>query len=164
MKSANQNQDQQPANQNQEQPVANQNEQLIGQNEEPQANDPQLVVHNQAQPPGNQNQDGGQHPGNGDADQRQLDAENPRVPYGVITIHSDQPNDNNYAEVRGETDDDIQDITYDRVKDDNETAESGYSTVTHDQTMQQQQRQEQRRKDRMYESVDEAFNRETKPR
>ena len=158
--------DQQPADANQGQPMADQNEQLADQNVDLQAADPQ-VVQDQAQQPANQN------PAPQQAANANGDAEGAKVPYGVVTIHSDQsntPTDNNYAEVRNEEDDTMQDATYDRVNydvvnDSSEVNEGGYSTVVRDQTtQQQQQQQEPPQRDRMYESVDEAFNRETKPR
>ena len=166
------NEDQQPAGANQGQPMANQNEQLADQNVDLQAADPQ-VVQDQVQQPANQNQ-AAQQAANGGPQ----DAEGAKVPYGVVTIHSDQsntPTDNNYAEVRNddEEEDTIQDATYDRVNYDrvNDTSdinESGYSVVVRDQATQQQQQQQQQQqppqRDRMYESVDEAFDRETKPR
>lgn len=158
---ANQNQDQQPANQNQEQLIANQNEQLVNQNENLQADDPnqgqEVIQDHQGQQPANQDQ-----AANRNMDQ-QPDAERAKVPYGIVTIHSDQSNtppiDNNYAEVRNEANEDVQDITYDRVNNEDETNENGYSTVVRDQTTQQYPR-----RDRMYESVDEAFDRKTEPR
>lgn len=161
---ADQNQDHQPGNQDQDQLVvqlvANQNEELGDQNEEPQEVDPNEAQANaqdhQAQQPADQNQD--QEAANGN---QQQDPEKAKIPYGVVTIHSDQSNaaaDNNYAEVRNE-DESIQDIMYDSVNDDGAVNENGYSTVVRDKPIQQQPR-----RDRMYESVDEAFDRETKPR
>jgi len=151
-----QNQDQQPANQDQEQLVANQNEPMVGQNEL------QAAIQNpQAQQPANQNEALQQaEAANGNADQ-QPNAEKPKIPYGIVTIHSDQSKttDNNYAEVRNEGTEDVQDLTYDRVNDDSEITENGYSTVVRDQPTQQRPQ-----RDRMYESVDEAFEREPKPR
>lgn len=160
-----QNQDQQPANQEQlvVQLVANRNEQLVDQNEELQGADQAEVIaqdQQEQQQPADQNQ-APQQAANGNADQ-QPDAEKAKVPYGVVTIHSDQSNtpiDNNYAEVRNEADENVQDITYDRVNDDTEVNENGYSTVVRDKTTQQQPQ-----RDRMYESVDEAFERETQSR
>lgn len=158
---ADQNQDQRPANQ--EQPIANQVEQPVDQNEEPQAvadpNQAQVIAERQQQP-ADQNQ--AQAP-DGGADQ-ELDTEKAKIPYGVVTIHSDQSNtptdNNNYAEVRNETDENIRDATYDRVNDNSEiNDESGYSTVVRDKPTQQRPQ-----RDRMYESVDEAFDRKTKDR
>lgn len=154
----NQNQDQQPGNQNQNQLVANQNEELGNQNEEPQEADPNEAQANvqdhQAQQPADQDQ-AAQEAANGD---QQQDPEKAKIPYGVVTIHSDAAADNNYAEVRNE-DESIQDIMYDSVNDDTGVTENGYSTVVRDKPTQQQPR-----RDRMYESVDEAFDREPKPR
>lgn len=165
---ADQNQDHQPANQHEGgqlevQLVANQNEELGDQNEEPQEadqNEGQANAQDQPQQPADQDEDqAAQEAANGN---QQQDPEKTKIPYGVVTIHSDQSNatvdNNNYAEVRNE-DESIQDITYDRVNDDSEVIENGYSTVVRDKPTQQQPR-----RDRMYESVDEAFDRETKPR
>lgn len=157
----------QPADGNQGQPMPDQNEQLADQNVDLQAADPQVVQDHQAQQPANQNQ-APQQAANGEPQ----DVEGAKVPYGVVTIHSDQsntPTDNNYAEVRNDEEEDtIQDATYDRVNydrvnDSGDVNEGGYSTVVRDQATQQQQQQPAQR-DRMYESVDEAFDRETKPR
>lgn len=161
-----QNQDQQPPNQNQEQMVveliANQNEPMVDQNEESQAaaaadpNQAQIIVQDHRPEQAADQDQVLQEAANDGADQQQ-DPEKARVlPYGVVTIHSDQSNtiDNNYAEVRNEEDENIQDITYDRVNDNTEVTENGYSTVVRDKPTQQQPQ-----RDRMYESVDEAFDR-----
>lgn len=160
-----QNQDQQPPNQNQEQMVveliANQNEPIVDQNEESQAaaadpNQAQIIVQDHRPEQAADQDQVLQEAANDGADQQQ-DPEKARVlPYGVVTIHSDQSNtiDNNYAEVRNEEDENIQDITYDRVNDNTEVTENGYSTVVRDKPTQQQPQ-----RDRMYESVDEAFDR-----
>ena len=162
------NQDQQqPVNLDQEQPVANQDEQLVDQNVDLQAAEP---VQDQPQQAVNQPQ-APQAAANGDVvDQQRQDAEKTKIPYGVVTIHSDQSNtpaDNNYAEVRSEEGEGTQDTMYDCVNYDvindsssSKVNENGYSTVVRDQPTQP----EQPRRDRMYESVDEAFNKKTIPR
>ena len=166
--SPDENQDQQqPVNTDQEQPVANQGEQLADQNVELQAAE---LVQDQPQQAADQPQ-APQAAANGDVvgQQQQQDAEKTKIPYGVVTIHSDQSNtpadNNNYAVVRSEEDEATQDTMYDRVNydvinDSSRVNENGYSTVKRDQPAQP----EQPRRDRMYESVDEAFNKETKTR
>ncbi|XP_065897760.1 uncharacterized protein [Dysidea avara] len=164
-----QNQEVQVAVENQE---SNRNEPQLADQDQPAVNQEQQLqeaVQNPDQQNGNQNnpnQDVQAAVVNGNNAGQQVDAEEARVPYGVVTIHSDQPEpaNDNYAEVRNvgmssePSLDEPEDLTYDRVVDDSTTNENGYSTVVRDQIAGGGQCRPKRHN--MYESVDEVLNRE----
>jgi len=167
---ANQNPHPPLANQNPEPQLANQNQQVANQEEAQQADqNPAQQIDNQNQVPqqaANPDQNMQVPAVNGNNAGQQVVAEGARVPYGIVTIHSDQPvpTNDNYAEVRNvgmssePPIDEPEDLTYDRVIDDSTTNENGYSTVVRDQIAGGGQRRPKRHN--MYESVDEVLNRE----
>jgi len=160
---SNQNLDPHLANQNAEPRLANQNQnQLVAANQEQaqevdQNPDQQIEDQNQVPRAANPNQAPAV---NGNNAGQQVDAE-ARIPYGVVTIHSDRPvpTNDNYAEVRNvgmssePSIDEPEDLTYDRVIDDSTTNENGYSTVVRDQITGGRPK-----RNNMYESVDEVLN------
>ena len=174
---SNQNVEPQLADQNQDQPAVSQegqpqeadqnhNQQNVNQDRDQQNGDHQNQAIQQA---ANPNQDVQAAAVNVNNPGPQVDAEGARVPYGVVTIHSDrlEPVNDNYAEVRNvgmssePSVDEPEDLTYDKVVDDaSVNDENGYSTVSRDQIAGDGGGQRRPKRNNMYESVDEVLNKE----